>query len=50
MGQHAPEQGLEPAHEPESMLRLWWRYIWPFLYFRDCTRGSWSSASRWYYY
>lgn len=45
-GQH----GSGPAAQPESMLRLWWRYIWPFLYFRDCTRGSWMERAQSYRY
>ncbi len=27
-----------PASEP--LWRLWFRYFWPFRYFRDVTRGS----------
>lgn len=37
MGRRTEHHG----NEAESMLRLWWRFVWPFLYFRDCTRGSW---------
>jgi hypothetical protein len=39
---HSPPQpDADPAGSPdEPLLRLWWRYIWPFEYFRDCSRGS----------
>lgn len=45
MSREAPEPGVEsgePLTAPvEPFWRVWWRFVWPFLYFRDCTRGSW---------
>ncbi len=32
----------------EPLWRLFWRYVWPFLYFRDCTRGSWLERAQSY--